>query len=254
MLQPSVTLVCLKLEGHGKEERWGENARIMDGESTTWRNIVFTTRISWLSPKVAGKRVSGLGNYDCCLGLLAMSPHSRTLAWKIPWMEEPGRLKSMGSRRVGHDWATSLHFSLSCIGEGNGNPLQCSCLENPREGGAWWAAVCGVTQSQTQLKWLSSSRFLSCCSVTSVVSLQPRGLQYTRLPCPSPHPGVCSNSCPLSRYAIQPPHPLLSPSPPAFNLSQHQGLFKWVSSSHQVGKVLKLEHQSFQCIFRVDLL
>jgi len=46
MLQPSVTLVCLKLEGHGKEERWGENAWIMDGESTTWRNIVFTTRIS----------------------------------------------------------------------------------------------------------------------------------------------------------------------------------------------------------------
>ena len=51
-----------------------------------------------------------------------------------------------------------FHFSLSCIGEGNGNPLQCSCLENPRDGGAWWAAVYGVTQSRTQLKWLSSSR------------------------------------------------------------------------------------------------
>ena len=52
-----------------------------------------------------------------------------------------------------------LHFcfSLSCIGEGNGNPLQCSCLENPRDGGAWWAAVYGVAQSQTRLKWLSSS-------------------------------------------------------------------------------------------------
>jgi len=52
-----------------------------------------------------------------------------------------------------------LHFifSLSCIGEGNGNPLQCSCLENPRDGGAWWAAVYGVTQSRTQLKRLSSS-------------------------------------------------------------------------------------------------
>ena len=50
-----------------------------------------------------------------------------------------------------------FHFSLSCIGEGNGNPLQCSCLENPREGGAWWAAVYGVAQSQTRLKWLSSS-------------------------------------------------------------------------------------------------
>ena len=49
-----------------------------------------------------------------------------------------------------------FHFSLSCIGEGNGNPLQCSCLENPRDGGAWWAAVYGVSQSRTQLKRLSS--------------------------------------------------------------------------------------------------
>ena len=50
-----------------------------------------------------------------------------------------------------------FHFSLSCIGEGNGNPLQCSCLENPRDGGAWWAAVYGVTQSQTRLKCLSTT-------------------------------------------------------------------------------------------------
>ena len=50
-----------------------------------------------------------------------------------------------------------FHFSLACIGEGNGNPLQCSCLENPRDGGAWWAAIYGVAQSQTRLKWLSSS-------------------------------------------------------------------------------------------------
>ena len=50
-----------------------------------------------------------------------------------------------------------FHFSLSCVGEGNGNPLQCSCLENPRDGGAWWAAVYGVAQSRTLLKRLSSS-------------------------------------------------------------------------------------------------
>ena len=50
-----------------------------------------------------------------------------------------------------------FHFSLSCIGEGNGNPLQCSCLENPRDGGDWWAAIYGVAQNQTRLKWLSSS-------------------------------------------------------------------------------------------------
>ena len=58
-----------------------------------------------------------------------MVPHSSALAWKIPWMEEPGRLKSMGSLSVRYNRATSL----SCIGEGNGNPLQCSCLENPRD-------------------------------------------------------------------------------------------------------------------------
>ena len=87
----------------------------------------------------------------------AMAPHPSTLAWKIPCMEEPGRLQSMGSLRVGHDWATHFHISLSCIGEGNGNPLQCSCLENPRDRGAWWAAIHGVAESQTRLKRLSSS-------------------------------------------------------------------------------------------------
>ena len=80
----------------------------------------------------------------------AMAPHSSTLAWKIPWMEEPGGPQSMGSLRVGQDSATSL--SLSCTGEGNGNPLQCSCLENPRDRGALWAAVYGVAQSRTRLK------------------------------------------------------------------------------------------------------
>ena len=54
-----------------------------------------------------------------------------------------------------------FHFSLYCIGEGNGNPLQCSCLENPRDGGAWWATVYAVAQSRTRLKWLSSSRCFS---------------------------------------------------------------------------------------------
>ena len=86
-----------------------------------------------------------------------MATHSSTLAWKIPWMEEPGRLQCMGSRRVGHYWATSL--SLSRIGERNDNPLQCSCLENPRDRWASWASVYGVAQSRTWLKRLSSSRY-----------------------------------------------------------------------------------------------
>ena len=83
----------------------------------------------------------------------AMTIYSSTLAWRIPWMEEPGRLQSMGSPRVGHDWATSL----SCIGEGKGNPLQYSCLEKPRDRRACWAAVYGVAQSQTRLTRFSSS-------------------------------------------------------------------------------------------------
>ena len=66
-----------------------------------------------------------------------------------------------------------FHFSLSCIGEGNGNPLQCSCLENLRDGGAWWVAVYGVAQSRTRLKWLSSSSSMcmSCyiCSLTKIL-------------------------------------------------------------------------------------
>ena len=81
-----------------------------------------------------------------------MAPYSSTLAWRVPCMEEPGGLQSMGSLGVGHTEKLHFIFSLSCIGEGNGNPLQCSCLENPRDGGAWWAAVSGVTQSRTRLK------------------------------------------------------------------------------------------------------
>ena len=89
-----------------------------------------------------------------------MAPHSSTLAWKIPWMEVPGRLQSMGSLESDTTERLNFHFSLSCIGEGNGNPLQCSCLENPRDRGDWWAAVYGVTQTRTRLKQLSSSSIL----------------------------------------------------------------------------------------------
>ena len=71
----------------------------------------------------------------------------RSLVGCSPW----GRQQSDMTERL------HFHFSLSCIGEGNGNPLQCSCLENPRDGGAWRAAVYGVAQSWTQLKRLSSS-------------------------------------------------------------------------------------------------
>ena len=86
-----------------------------------------------------------------------MAPHSSTLACKIPWTEEPGGLQSMGSLRVRHDWATSLSLFTSMHWRRKWQPIQCSCLENPRDGGAWWAAVYGVAQSRTRLKRLSSS-------------------------------------------------------------------------------------------------
>ena len=105
--------------------------------------------------------------------------------WKILWTEGPSRLQSMGSQNLSDftffsffkffflfylfifpfifiswrliNWRLHFHFSLSFIGEGNDNPLQCSSLENPREGRAWWAAVFGVAQSRTRLKRLSRS-------------------------------------------------------------------------------------------------
>ena len=98
----------------------------------------------------------------------AMASHSNTFAWKIPWTEEPGELQSMGSLESDTTERLHFHFSLSCIGEGNGNPLQCSCLENPRDGEAWWAAVYGVAQSRTRLKRLSRSSSQYSCLENSM--------------------------------------------------------------------------------------
>ena len=84
----------------------------------------------------------------------AMAPHSSTLAWKISWMEEPDGLQSKGSLSVRHDFTFTFHFHAL---EKEMATHSCSCLENPRDGGAWWAAVYGVEQSQTRLKQLSSS-------------------------------------------------------------------------------------------------
>ena len=73
----------------------------------------------------------------------AMAPHSTTFAWKIPWTEEPGRLQFMGLLESDTTERLHFHFSLSCIGEGNGNPLQCTCLEDPREGKPGWLPSMG---------------------------------------------------------------------------------------------------------------
>ena len=87
-----------------------------------------------------------------------MAPHSSTLAWKIPWTEEPGGLQSMGSLRFGHDWATSLPLFtfIHWRRKWQRTPVFLPG-ESQGRGGAWWAAVYGVAQSQTRLKQLSSS-------------------------------------------------------------------------------------------------
>ena len=99
-------------------------------------------------------RSPGGGKWQLILVLLPGKFHGqRNLVGCSPW----GRQGSDTTERL------PFHFSLSCIGEGNGNPLQCSCLENPRDGGAWWAAIYGVAKSRTRLKRLSSSS-ISLCS------------------------------------------------------------------------------------------
>ena len=111
-----------------------------------------------VSSPVQGNPINfGPNHYNCLL--------LNSLLWRRQWHPTPVLLpgQSHGWRSLvgcslwGHKESDTterlhFHFSLSCIGEGNGNPLQCSCLENPRDGGAWWAAVYGVAQSRTRLK------------------------------------------------------------------------------------------------------
>ena len=114
---------------------------------------------------------------------------------------------------------------------------------------------CGAVSSPLDHQRSPCLILCCCCLVTkSCPTLQPHGLQHTRLPCPSPSPWVCSNSCPLSQWC----HPTISSSV-AFSSSCPQsfpasGLFQSVGSSHQVVKVFELQHQSFQWIFWVDFL
>ena len=87
----------------------------------------------------------------------AMAPHSSALAWKIPWTEEPGRLQSMGSLRVGHDWMTSLSLFTFLHWRRKWQPTPVFLPGEPQGQGAWWATIYGVAQSRTRLKLLSSS-------------------------------------------------------------------------------------------------
>ena len=105
-----------------------------------------------------------LYNYFCLFKNFYFLPFRQPTRVLLPGKSHGRRslLRCSPRGRWGSDMTERLHFhfSLSCIGEGNGNPLGCSCLENPRDRGAWWAAVYGVTQSRTWLKRLSSSSFI----------------------------------------------------------------------------------------------
>ena len=92
-----------------------------------------------------------------------MASHSSTLAWKIPWMEEPGGLQSMGSLRIGRDFTFTVHFNA--LEKEMATHSSVLALRIPGTGGAWWAAVYGVTQSRTRLKQLSSSSSSSLLEV-----------------------------------------------------------------------------------------
>ena len=115
-------------------------------------NGLFASLVLWLTPISCLKK--------------EMATHCNILAWRIPWTDEPGGLLSVGSHSETRLKRRSMH---ACIGEGDGNPFQCSCLENPRDRGAWWAAVYGITHSWTPLKQLSSSS----SNISSAKALDP---------------------------------------------------------------------------------
>ena len=128
-----------------------------------------------------------------------MALDSSTLAWKIPWRSLVG-CSPWGREESGTTERLHFPFSFSCIGEGNGNPLQCSCLENPRDEGAWWAAVYGVSQSWTRLKRLSSSSSSKCQETGIIwgilVGKELISLTYDNLPREIPIKKSCSGEFP----------------------------------------------------------
>ena len=196
-----------------KKPRWKTNSIPLLGiyleKTITWKNTctliyivaLFTTARTWKQPRCPskGECIKKLWylytmEYHSDIKMNKIVPFTET--WRRRrWHPTPvllpgkshGRRSLVGCSPLGCEESDTtellhFHFSLSCIGEGYGNPLQCSCLENPRDGGAWWAAVYGVAQSWTRLKRLSSSsscsRSMYVCYVTSVVfdSLWPHEL------------------------------------------------------------------------------
>ena len=150
------------------------------------------------------------------------------LAWRIPWMEEPGGTQSTFLQRDGHNRATSLSKKTKDL-----------YIENYK------ALVNRISQSVQ-----FSSVAQSCPTLCDPMNCTTPGL-----PVHHKLPEFTQTHVHRVGDAIQSSHSLSSPSPPALNLSHHQGLFKWISFSHQVAKVLEfqLQHQSFQWTLRTDL-
>ena len=170
----------------------------------------------------------------------AMAPHSCTLAWKIPWPEKPGRLQSMGSQRVGHDWATSRSLLFSALISWD---LQIIMKPN------LYCHLIALNHWPSQ-HFTVSFMYISCCySVTKSCPTLCNPMHCSTSGLPDLHHllefvQIHAHSV---TDAIQPSHPVVPLSPPAFSLSQHQSLFQWVGSSHQVAWVLEfqLQRQSF---------
>ena len=190
-----------------------------------------------------------------------MATHSSVLAWRIPGTGEPGGLPSMESHRVGYDWSdlASTHkpnFFLwqrdGLVNEGEAERVvSVDWRKAHRNGGdtvngRWlWTGICFPEEGASDCCCCLVPK--SCLNLCDCVNFSMPGvLPYL--------PEFAQTHVHWVSDAIQPSHLLSPPSPPALNLLQNQSLFQWVSCTHQVAKVLELQHQSFQWIFRVDFL
>ena len=187
-----------------------------------------------------------------------MATHSSICAWRIPWTKEPGWLQSMGLHGVGHNWGDLACTYASPI---SSHPSSTQKQEDlrlvmGRKGtGRLGKENQRLLEGCSGCSWPTSVQFSSvaqsCLTLCDSMNCSMAGLPvHHQFPeCTQTHAHRVSD-------AIQPSHPLSSPSPPALNPSQHQDLFQWVNSSHEVAKVLEfqLQHQSFQWTPRTDLL
>ena len=155
-----------------------------------------------------------------------MATHSSILVWKIPWTEESDRLQSMGLQRVGHSWAISLHFTSTILKVLNFWNIVFSTL-----------SYCYVFI----LEWKGFQNF--CCSVSQSCPALCDLMDCSTTGIPVPHDILefAQVHVHCVGNAVQPSHPLMLYSPSALSLSQHQGLFQWVSRSYQVTTILELQ-------------